>query len=335
MNSSSEVLISVIVPVYNTEQYLQDCIQSIISQSFTNWELILVDDGSTDGSAAMCDEYTKKDSRVRVFHKANGGVSSARNLGLKHAKGKWVTFIDSDDWLESSYLSVLMQPTPEIEASDLIISYPKKYTATSEVLLPTERYEGVISVENIFLLFSECHLDRYTYLHSKFFQKAFIDKWNLRFDEKMPMGEDHAFLYSCLLKVHKIYVLKGANYNYRYVAGGASKRLYSLDTEFYGYNKIHALISSMIEKFNITDKAILSQIRKALAHYLCRVLQALYCHPVKRRIRIDILYALDFSDFNYNYCNLLKKYLLSIFFSHRGLFFYDCLKILQTKMKCL
>lgn len=325
--------VSVIVPVYNIEPYLRECIESILRQSYTDFEVLLVDDGSTDSSGAICDEYAEKDSRVKVFHKANGGVSSARNLGLENAKGEWVAFVDSDDWLERNYLSVFMQMSLEIANSDIIISYLKKYTTASEFLLPTEQYEGVISVENILLLFSECHLERYTYLHSKFFKKIFIDKWKLRFDEKMPMGEDHAFLYSFLLKVYKIYVLKEANYNYRYVAGGASKRLYSLDTEFYGYNKIHTLISRMIKEFQITDKVVLSQVKGALAHYLWRVLQALYSHPVKRQIRMGILYSLDFSDLNYNHCSWLKKYLLSKLFSHNGLYFYDCLKTLQCTIK--
>lgn len=96
-------LISVIVPVYNSEKYLHRCIDSILSQTYTNFELLLVDDGSRDRSAAICDEYALKDSRVRVFHKENGGVSSARNLGLDNANGEWVAFVDSDDWVEKNY----------------------------------------------------------------------------------------------------------------------------------------------------------------------------------------------------------------------------------------
>ena len=89
--------ISVIIPVYNTEQYLSRCLDSILSQSFDDFELLLIDDGSTDSSGAICDSYAEKDSRVRVFHKENGGVSSARNLGLDNAKGEWIYFVDSDD----------------------------------------------------------------------------------------------------------------------------------------------------------------------------------------------------------------------------------------------
>ena len=91
--------ISVIVPVYNAEKYLSRCIDSILVQTFTCFELLLVDDGSTDCSGRICDEYAKRDTRIRVIHKENGGVSSARNLGLDNAKGEWICFCDSDDLL--------------------------------------------------------------------------------------------------------------------------------------------------------------------------------------------------------------------------------------------
>ncbi len=91
--------VSVIIPIYNTAKYLPRCIESVLCQSFDGFELLLVNDGSTDGSGDICDTYATRDSRIRVFHKENGGVSSARNLGLKEAKGEWVCFVDSDDEL--------------------------------------------------------------------------------------------------------------------------------------------------------------------------------------------------------------------------------------------
>lgn len=92
--------VSIIVPVYKVEMYLSRCVDSIISQTYTDWELLLIDDGSPDRSGTVCDEYAEKDARIRVFHKENGGVSSARNLGLDNVRGEWVTFVDADDALE-------------------------------------------------------------------------------------------------------------------------------------------------------------------------------------------------------------------------------------------
>ena len=100
-------MISIIVPVYNTEKYLDRCIQSILAQTYTDFELLLVDDGSTDSSGAICDKYAEQDSRIRVFHKANGGASSARNMGLDNAIGEWVCFVDSDDSLTRDAVEIL------------------------------------------------------------------------------------------------------------------------------------------------------------------------------------------------------------------------------------
>lgn len=114
------MLISIIVPVYNTEKYLRRCINSILAQTYVDYELLLVNDGSTDGSGNICDEYAKNDSRVRVFHKTNGGVSSARNVGLEEAQGEWVTFVDSDDWIDEHFL---MKMSENISSEvDVIVS---------------------------------------------------------------------------------------------------------------------------------------------------------------------------------------------------------------------
>ena len=101
-------LLSIIVPVYNTATYLPACLDSILSQGFTDFEVLLVDDGSSDGSGAICDKYAEADSRVRVFHQENGGVSSARNLGLSQAKGEWIYFVDSDDEMLPDGLQTLV-----------------------------------------------------------------------------------------------------------------------------------------------------------------------------------------------------------------------------------
>lgn len=118
MNTATP-LISVIVPVYNVETYLPQCIESLLNQKYQNLELLLIDDGSSDGSGAICDRYERLDKRVKAFHKENGGVSSARNLGLDHACGEWIAYVDSDDYVSPDYLQDLytaLQP-----GTDLVI----------------------------------------------------------------------------------------------------------------------------------------------------------------------------------------------------------------------
>ena len=112
-------MISIIVPIYNTEKYLDRCIQSILAQIYTDFELLLIDDGSTDSSGVICDRYVELDSRVRVFHKKNGGASSARNIGLDNANGEWVMFVDSDDYLRCNALDILYR---NIGDNDVVVA---------------------------------------------------------------------------------------------------------------------------------------------------------------------------------------------------------------------
>ncbi len=114
--------VSVIVPVYKVEKYLPECIESVLAQTFTDFELILVDDGSPDNSGKICDDYAARDSRIRVFHKENGGVSSARNLGLDNARGEWIAFVDSDDWVESDKFSEFLECVDTVDSSiDIVV----------------------------------------------------------------------------------------------------------------------------------------------------------------------------------------------------------------------
>ena len=113
--------ISVIIPVYNTEKYLRRCIDSVLAQTYQDFELLLIDDGSKDSSGAICDEYASQDTRVRVFHKENGGVSSARNLGLDHARGEWITFVDADDWMADDMLQQMLD-TADAEGADVVLA---------------------------------------------------------------------------------------------------------------------------------------------------------------------------------------------------------------------
>ncbi len=103
METDKNDLISIVIPIYNVQDYLERCIQSIISQTYKNIEIILVDDGATDNSGKLCDEYLKKDERIKVIHKENGGLSDARNVGKENANGKYIAFIDSDDYIRTKF----------------------------------------------------------------------------------------------------------------------------------------------------------------------------------------------------------------------------------------
>ena len=112
--------LSIIIPVYRTQNTLQRCLESILCQSFTDYEIILVDDGSPDNCPYLCDEYTQKDARIKVIHKENGGLSDARNIGIQQAQGEYITFIDSDDTIKNGTLSALLKELEKYPNTDML-----------------------------------------------------------------------------------------------------------------------------------------------------------------------------------------------------------------------
>lgn len=176
-------LISVIIPVHNTEQYISCCLESVLSQSFTNIELILVDDGSKDGSGTICDEYAKKDHRIRVFHKENGGVSSARNLGLDNVRGEWVYFVDSDDELLPGSLQTLVDGITE--DVDIVGGGYERFGSNGELLEAVdERVTTTLSKEETLLIVSNDRPKYYSYLGYMWmwmFRSSVIRRHHLRF----------------------------------------------------------------------------------------------------------------------------------------------------------
>jgi len=198
--------ISVIVPVYNTEKYLHRCIDSILAQTFTDFELLLIDDGSKDNSGAICDEYAAKDSRVRVFHKENGGVSSARNLGLDNVRGEWVTFVDSDDWVEKEYIELFVK-----NIDDLVYqSFQSLFEGQTElwdtyVQNKIDRNDSIIELHNKGVL---------GYCWGKLYRAIYIEANNIRFNEEIRFREDELFVLDYLLHTKHITCVVGNKYIY-------------------------------------------------------------------------------------------------------------------------
>lgn len=182
--------ISVIVPVYNTEKYISRCIDSLINQSYENLEIILVDDGSPDNCPAICDGYAEKDSRIKVFHKANGGTSSARNAGLDIAEGDYIGFADGDDCLHRDFYKILLEICEKNSCDTAQVSWIKWTDTVPEITVEDytpEIYEtdkilvkDYVSMTNIY----------HTSVTLKLFEKSLFD--NFRFDEKMLNLEDVA-----------------------------------------------------------------------------------------------------------------------------------------------
>lgn len=199
--------ISVIVPVYNAGKYLHRCIDSILAQTFTDFELLLVDDGSKDDSGAICDEYAAHDGRIKVFHKENGGVSSARNVGLDNARGEWICFVDSDDGILG--LESVSMGNPEYD----MLLFTMKIIG-DDGLSVYELLEPFHGAEDT----KENYLKSYVYFHvfnsvcSKLIRRSVIK--DLRFDPTIKFGEDALFNLRLLKSVDRITVCNNITYIY-------------------------------------------------------------------------------------------------------------------------
>lgn len=290
MTDNNTPLVSVIVPVYNAEKYLNRCIDSILSQTMTDFELLLIDDGSKDNSGHICDEYSEKDTRVRVLHKTNGGVSSARNLGLDNATGNWITYVDADDRCSCKYLEHLLAKTDE--GTDLILSYAVVCDSLGENAEVYPEYR--VDASNFERLFVDSDMHWHTSPWAKLYRASIIYENNLRFNEMMHIGEDADFLFSFMLITDKIYVSSDTDYYYTCdVSGSLTKRINTIDSEITSYRTIRCLVNRTIQQKNIKGNRSLDNLGWLVASYVRRVLNSLYYNDAQSYQRIDLIKSLD------------------------------------------
>lgn len=193
--------ISVIIPVYNAKPHLEICLESVLNQKHNNLEVLLINDGSTDGSGVICNEYARRDKRIRTFHKENGGVSSSRNVGLKNITGKYVGFIDSDDWAEPDMFEILYNKSHNKNNLISVCGYSKD--SDTESVFTTGKSsipKGVISTKNmiLYMLNRDYYIGFCGYLWNKLFPSGAVKR--LTFDEEINYGEDVLFYTSVVLK---------------------------------------------------------------------------------------------------------------------------------------
>ncbi|WP_455537647.1 glycosyltransferase [Terrisporobacter sp.] len=219
------MLVSIIIPVYNAEKFIAKCLDSIKNQTYKNLEIILINDGSTDNSGEICEEYCKSDDRFKVIHKKNGGVSSARNLGLSKVSGDYICFIDPDDWIEADMIEHLYELTQKYNCDMGICGYYKEENKTilnknsNREILTYSKYDALNKIldEEGFKGF----------LWNKIFSKKIIGK-NTRFVEDIHFCEDLLFVTQCILNSSKIVYDNKPYYHYIIHENNVSKSKYSL-----------------------------------------------------------------------------------------------------------
>lgn len=227
MKNQSIPKLSIVVPVYNVAEYLQDCLDSLLAQTNPDFELLLVDDGSTDASGVICDDCRQRDPRIRVIHQPNRGVSVARNRGLDRASGEWISFVDPDDYVEPDYVETLLAECED--AADLTFFGATVFRegALPEKRLPMAARSTDRNSLQAILLWLKHNPEQYEYFGftwNKLFRTSLIREHGLRFPEGLDLREDEVFTkaYSCHIRSLK--VLDRAIYNYRMRVTGLSSR---------------------------------------------------------------------------------------------------------------
>lgn len=225
-------IISIIVPIYNTGAYLVDCIESIIRQSFCDFELILVDDGSTDNSIKIEEEYSKKDKRIKVLHSGSGGVSNARNMGINHAQGKWILFVDSDDYLLEGALYTLYNCSLKFNHVDFIQApFAVHNHETGQIIPRAKRFAELDKYSNQVFNGADYLINMtftVTYPWNSLVKREFIEKHNVYFKPRLRAQEDLLYIIELFIKGAKGVLIKKPTYLYRFGRPGS---LTSVDKE--------------------------------------------------------------------------------------------------------
>lgn len=211
---------SFVIPVYNCEQYLEECVESVLAQTVSDFEILLINDGSTDGSGMLCDKLKERDERIRVFHKENGGAGSARNYGIEKASGEYILFVDGDDTIESNCLELIES---ELDGEDCLLVFGMcfdywRYDRIVKSELYSAAFTGRHSVreiaENLYEYFEDNVISSAC---NKVFNANLLRDNNLRFSESMQLYEDLEFVLRCLSFYECIFVIGCGLYHYRNV----------------------------------------------------------------------------------------------------------------------
>lgn len=245
--------ISIIIPVYNAEKFLHRCIESILTQTFSDFELLLIDDGSKDSSGFICDEYAKKDSRIWVIHQRNAGVSAARNIGLDKAQGEWITFCDADDWTEKGWLETTYKIFSQNDIDIIRFGYKIDDNGKTELI----QHNAVEILSDYSAIWDKCYKNRYSgYLWNSVFKRKTIG--NIKFDETLHLCEDHIFTNKVVLQASKVYLSQDCFYHYKI---NQSISLSNVSNPYYIYNagiKAFEVDTLFTKKVDILYKKALS-----------------------------------------------------------------------------
>ncbi|MFI3283610.1 MAG: glycosyltransferase [Erysipelotrichaceae bacterium] len=305
-------MISVVIPIYNQELYLAQCINSVISQSYNDLEIILVDDGSTDGSVKICEAFKKEDRRIKIVNKENGGVSSARNEGIKNSQGEWILFVDADDYLKENILEkIISEVKGNREVELFLMNY---YTFTDNKIETSDKaYINELSISGS-LSYLICYKNNQLSLGSsaracwgKLFKTEIIKKNNISFKESLYIGEDMLFVLNYIKHTKSIKVLDEYGYYYR-VHEESVMQSYKKDL----YKQYVELLNELIHSISDLSADCQSEVSKYIYYFklelyigLCK--NAYGLSVLENKQKIDFKEANEWFNENVKYQITCKK----------------------------
>lgn len=267
-------LISFIIPVYNVQNYLERCLNSVINQTYSNLEIILVDDGSSDSSGRICDEFSKRDSRIHVIHIPNGGVSNARNVGLEKITGDWFTFVDADDWIELDYTEILYRNAIENECSVSGGRYEINSTNKTKKKKESNKLVILNSSEECIHNFICTGISLDGMSHHKLYSSKYYR--DIRFDTSLKIYEDCMYVYNLLKLCNKACVIDKVLYHWFYRADSAcNSKPEKSDLRF-----SNVFLTLLERTDNLNDDEMKNQLKK---NYLISASNVLFYAKVKRK----------------------------------------------------
>lgn len=207
-------LVSVLVAVYNTQDYLERCIDSIIGQTYEKIEVIIVDDGSKDESLKICKDFMKKDSRIKVIHQENGGLAAARNTGIRYAEGEYVCFLDSDDYIENDYIETLYKSLKRYQVDVAVCAYDREYPNGKVVAMCMDSDKMIGREEAMVNMYRYNSFGAYSW--NKMFRMDMIKKYGLIYDPELRMSQDLYFSTQYIQKIKSAYYINRPLYHYIY-----------------------------------------------------------------------------------------------------------------------
>lgn len=265
-------LVSIIVPIYNSELFIDKCVQSIINQSYKNIEIILINDGSTDTSKEMCDNYASIDNRIKVIHKTNGGLVSSRKTGLNLSTGEYILYVDGDDWIEEDLIKHYIEQAIKFDADVVISSHMENLEGRIEILkntFPPGFYDKKKLISTIYpkMLYNGkfSQFGIFSYSWGKLYRRELLIKNQLVVTEGITIGEDALCFYPTLLDAETLVILEQPYYHYRQRADSLIKTLKAIEI-----SKIETIYTSLKKSF--IDKGVLDIMLPQLQYYILSLL---------------------------------------------------------------